>query len=157
VLERCKLKFVKRGLADRENRGALNLAEFTVAMHLIHGLMTKQITSLPETIPVEMFATAADTERRTFSVSSVGSGRIQSQVPPQVPPKIQQSPVVGQFTGTSLGSSDGWEISPADRAKFDKIFASVDTANKGFIGTHNIKYPLINRKRRRSSILFLIF
>ena len=69
--------------------------------------------------------------RRTESVSSAGSGRI----PPQVPPKIQQSPVRQNFTGNSqLGTGlDGWDVTPQDKAAFDNLFKGIDTSNKGFV------------------------
>src|SRR5271154_6726894 len=127
--------YLCRSLADIHNRGALDITEFTIAMHLIQSLMSNHLSAVPSSLPPELFAAASapvppgSTVRRTDSVSSSGSGRI----PPQVPPKIQQSPIRAEFTGGSQTGPDGWDITPQDKAAFDITFKGIDTANKGYI------------------------
>jgi epidermal growth factor receptor substrate 15 len=124
-----------RALADIHNRGALDAAEFTLAMHLIQSLMSQRITSVPASLPAEVIAAASVVSSqpvgivhgRTPSVSSAGSVRA-----PSLPPKIQQSPVRTQGTGTSVLPE--WDITPHDKAYFDSLFKDIDTSNKGFIG-----------------------
>lgn len=131
-----------RALADTHNRGALDITEFTIAMHLIQSLMTNQITAVPTSLPPELISAAGIGSpptnqfsqtgvRRTASVSSTGSGRL----PPQLPPKIQQSPLTADVTGGSQASSayEGWDITPQDKMQFDNWFKSIDTTNKGYI------------------------
>lgn len=123
-----------RSLTDTHTRGALDITEFTVAMHLIQLLMSNRLSAVPATLPPELWASAASGSqskvRRTDSMSSSGSGRN----PPQVPPKIQQSPIRPDFTGGSQTGPDGWDITPQDKATFDKWFATIDTGNAGYIG-----------------------
>jgi epidermal growth factor receptor substrate 15 len=102
--------------------------------------MSGHITTVPASLPPELFSAASiaspatpqfgqSTMRRTDSVSSAGSGR----APPQVPPKIQQSPIRTDFTGGSQSSADGWDITPQDKTTFDNLFKGIDTMNKGYI------------------------
>jgi epidermal growth factor receptor substrate 15 len=124
-----------RSLADIHNRGALDITEFTIAMHLIQSLMSNHISAVPSSLPPELYAAASapvppgSAVRRTDSVSSQGSGRI----PPQVPPKIQQSPIRTDFTGGSQTGPDGWDVTPQDKVAFDTAFKGIDTTNKGYI------------------------
>jgi epidermal growth factor receptor substrate 15 len=117
----------------------LDITEFTIAMHLIQSFMSNLISTVPATLPPELFQAASiaspaasqftqGTIRRTPSVSSTGSGRA-----PQVPPKIIQSPIRTDFTGGSQTSIDGWDITPQDKSTFDDLFKKIDTANKGYI------------------------
>ena len=105
--------------------------------------MSGTLTTVPTALPPDFYASANVSLqavsafggqaglRRTESVSSSGSGRI----PPQVPPKIQQSPVRQDFTGNSqLGTGlDRWDVTPQDKVAFDNLFKGIDTSNKGFI------------------------
>ena len=126
-----------RALADTHQRGALDITEFTIAMHLIQSLMSNHISAVPASLPPDLLAAASvssptvsqvpATVRRTNSVSSSSSGRA-----PQLPPKVAQSPIRTQFSGTpdALG---GWDITPQDKANFDALFRGIDTGNKGYI------------------------
>jgi epidermal growth factor receptor substrate 15 len=129
----------KRALADTHQRGALDITEFSIAMHLIQSLMSNHISAVPVSLTPELLAAASvgsptgsqipqAAVRRTNSVSSTGSGR-----GPQVPPKVSQSPIRQQFTGGSQTSPDGWDVTPQDKATFDALFRGIDTGNKGFI------------------------
>jgi epidermal growth factor receptor substrate 15 len=144
-----------RGLADMHNRGALDITEFTIAMHLIQSLMSSQISTVPASLPPELFAAASVTThapftpvrqnsvQRTPSVSSTGSGRIA----PQVPPKIHQSPVRAEFTGGSQAGFDGWDVTPQSKAAFDESFRTIDTSNKGYIDGITTFCPTDQRSR----------
>jgi len=122
---------IYRSLADIHNRGALDITEFTIAMHLIQSLMSNHISAVPASLPPELCTAASvgSGVRRTDSMSSAGSGR----VPPQVPPKIQQGPIRTEFTGGSQTGPDGWDITSQDKATFDNLFKTIDIGNKGYI------------------------
>lgn len=47
------------GLADTHDRGALDLPDFTIAMHYIQGLMNGTISSLPSTLPPSLYEQAS--------------------------------------------------------------------------------------------------
>jgi epidermal growth factor receptor substrate 15 len=134
LLLQFQMKLTCRALADTHNRGALDLTEFTIAMHLIQSLMTNKISAVPASLPPDLFTAASAGQfqqshvQRTPSVSSTSSGRA-----PTLPPKIQQSPIRTTFTGGSQFDSDGWDVSPADKINFDSLFRSIDNGNKGFI------------------------
>lgn len=112
-------------------------------MHLIQSLMSNHISAVPSSLSPDLYAAASAPVpasstirrtdsigvRRTDSISSQGSGRI----PPQVPPKIQQSPIRADFTGGSQTGADGWDITPQDKVAFDTAFKGIDTTNKGYI------------------------
>jgi epidermal growth factor receptor substrate 15 len=117
----------------------LDITEFTIAMHLIQSFMSNLISTVPASLPPELFQAASiaspatsqfnqGTIRRTPSVSSTGSSRA-----PQVPPKVVQSPVRADFTGGSQMGIDGWDITPQDKTTFDDMFRKIDTTNKGYI------------------------
>ena len=143
------------------NRGALDITEFTIAMHLIQSLMSNQISTIPASLPPGLFAAAnvsspmnqftpvrQNSVQRTPSVSSTGSGRI----PPQVPPKIQQSPIRTEFTGGSQTAFDAWDITPQAKATFDDSFKTIDTTNKGYI--EGSAFLRLADRRQRGSQLF---
>jgi len=105
-------------------------------MHLIQCLMSNRISVVPTSLPSELLSAAQAASptissqlghARTPSVSSTGSGRA-----PTLPPKIQQSPIRQQATGGSLAASE-WDITPQDKAYFDRLFNERDKGKKGYI------------------------
>jgi hypothetical protein len=103
--------------------------------------MSGALTTIPTSLPAEFYASESISSpvlssvgqqsglRRTDSISSAGSGRL----PPQVPPKIQQSPIRENYTGNNQIGADGWDVTPQDKVAFDNMFKGIDTSNKGFI------------------------
>jgi epidermal growth factor receptor substrate 15 len=151
-----------RNLADIHNRGALDIGEFTIAMHLIQSFMSGTLTSVPTSLPPELYALANVSSPavvpvvvgfgglgRTDSVSSAGSGRMA----PMVPPKIQQSPIREDFTGGS--QMEGWDVTPQDKSAFDTLFRGIDTGNKGFIEGTTLRYDCIDGSRQRGGCILL--
>ena len=149
-------------LADTEQKGALQVTEFIIAMHLLASFKTGALRALPTLLPAGLYEAAA---RRPPSRQSSGSGAM-SAIPrqfsgppgaartgsplgrpaytapqqyPQVTGAPQQFPQVTgapqQFAQGTGGSSNGgdWLITPMDKAKFDSIYQNLDRANKGFI------------------------
>ncbi|OBT87565.1 hypothetical protein VE02_03772 [Pseudogymnoascus sp. 03VT05] len=123
-------------LADTEHRGALTVTEFIIAMHLLASSKSGAMRTLPNVLPAGLIEAAA---RRPplRQLSGVTGG------PPAVPP------IPRQFTGHNLGrtasplskpafgqvppSPGTWAISPADKNRFDSIYATIDKTNRGFI------------------------
>ena len=123
-------------LADTEHRGALTVTEFIIAMHLLASSKSGALRTLPNVLPAGLIEAAA---RRPplRQLSGVATGT------PAVPP------IPRQFTGHNLGrtasplskpafgqvppSPGTWAISPADKNRFDSIYATIDKTNRGFI------------------------
>ncbi|EXJ92145.1 hypothetical protein A1O3_00695 [Capronia epimyces CBS 606.96] len=122
-------------LADTQNRGALDVTEFVIAMHLLASYKSGQMRGVPSTLPPGLFEAASRRPpARVGSGSRPGSSAITQQFSgynarPQSPITRQQvtTPLSAQSTG------DGWVITPADKARFDAIFATVDRQGRGFI------------------------
>jgi epidermal growth factor receptor substrate 15 len=126
-------------LADTEQRGALQVTEFVIAMHLLASFKSGALRALPTVLPAGLYEAAA---RRPPSRQSSGAGAM-SAIPRQfsgaagapragsplsrpIYPPPQQHP---QITGFSID----WAVTPADKAKFDGIYSGLDKTNKGFI------------------------
>ena len=131
----CCVDYVFRSLADIHNRGALDITEFTIAMHLIQSFMSNLITTVPATLPPELFTAASVAPpamggmRRTDSVSSTGSNRFLLKF------LLKFNKVL--FVRISRKAVnpviDGWDVTPQDKQTFDNLFKGIDTTNKGFI------------------------
>ncbi|OAA35662.1 EF hand domain protein [Metarhizium rileyi] len=118
-------------LADVEERGALILPEFVIAMHLLTCMKSGTLRSVPKHLPPALYEAAM---RRDVA-------------PRQSPSNTGMAPMPRQLSGSSnmragspLGrppmgpvSAGDWAISPTDKAWFDQNFATVDKGNKGYI------------------------
>lgn len=104
-------------------------------MHLLASYKSGQMRGVPGTLPPGLYEAA--TRRppaRVGSGSRPGSSAMTQQFTgfnarPQSPITRQQvsTPLSAQSTG------EGWAITPADKARFDAIFATVDRQGKGVI------------------------
>lgn len=145
IFERARLPNEVLGriwnLADTQGRGTLDTTEFAIAMHLLASYKSGAMRGVPQTLPPGLYEAAAKRAPvRTSTGSYPGAG-----LPPVpgIPPQFTgmsavrpQSPIARQQVRTPLSAQstgDGWAISPADKAKFDQIFNSLDTSNRGFI------------------------
>lgn len=130
-------------LADTQLRGQLDATEFIIAMHFIASYKTGTMRGLPQTLPPALYEAASRRggPARTFTGSRPTST---SEVPPvpAIPrqftgsPVRTQSPLARQQFGTPLSAQStggDWLISPHDKADFDRIFNTVDTARRGVI------------------------
>lgn len=124
-------------LADTEQRGALQVNEFVIAMHLLASFKSGALRGLPNVLPAGLYEAAARRPGsrqpsggmpaipRQFS-GAAGAGRAGSPLgrsaytaPPQYP--------------QPTGFASDWAITPADKAKFDGIYNTLDKTNRGFI------------------------
>ncbi|KAF5866126.1 hypothetical protein ETB97_000660 [Aspergillus alliaceus] len=125
-------------LADTKQRGALDITEFTIAMHLLTSYKSGAMRGIPQTLPAGLYEAAA---RRGSSRASIGS-RPGLDVPPvpAIPkqftgPQRTQSPISRPLGSPLSAQSTGadWLITPHEKAQFDSIFATVDSAKLGKI------------------------
>jgi epidermal growth factor receptor substrate 15 len=145
IFERARLPNEVLGriwnLADTQGRGALNITEFAIAMHLLASYKSGAMRGVPQTLPPGLFEAAAKRiPTRTSTGSFPGAGI--PAVPP-IPPQFTgmsagrpQTPILRQQVGTPLSAQstgDGWAITPADKARFDQLFNGLDKSGRGFI------------------------
>lgn len=131
-------------LADTEQRGALVLTEFVIAMHLLTSMKSGALRALPNILPAALYDAAT---RRgsvgarpqsptgpTGPISAIPrqlSGHAQRQLPVRTGSPLgaghMRSPLAPQTTG------DAWLVTQADKHRFDQIYDSIDKTKKGFI------------------------
>ncbi|EEA22920.1 hypothetical protein EYB25_005689 [Talaromyces marneffei] len=141
IFERARLPNEVLGriwnLSDTKQRGQLDASEFIIAMHLLTSFKTGAMRVIPAALPAGLYEAAS---RRAVGRTSTGS-RATPDVPPvpAIPTHFTgqrtQSPLSRQpFTPLSAQSTGAeWLISPPEKAQFDNIFATVDTAKAGII------------------------
>ncbi|KAL8715652.1 MAG: hypothetical protein Q9225_006344 [Loekoesia sp. 1 TL-2023] len=130
-------------LADTEQKGALGLTEFIIAMHLLASYKSGSMRALPQILPAGLYEAAS---RRGIPRQGTGSRQASenighsSAIPRQFsgasyqrPSSPATRPPFAQAQRPETPTGDQWAISPQDKATFDQIFSTVDTANRGFI------------------------
>lgn len=127
-------------LADREQKGSLDQTEFIIAMHMLTSMKTRTMTALPNVLPPGLYEAAA---RRgappSRQVSGPGAVPRQATGAAAGPVARTQSPLArqaGYGTPPPLSaqtSGTPWLITPADKAKFDQFFNSIDPQGLGII------------------------
>ncbi|KAI9658061.1 MAG: hypothetical protein M1821_002721 [Bathelium mastoideum] len=115
-------------LADTEQRGALNVTEFIIAMHLLASYKSGAMRALPQSLPPGLYEAAS----RRQPVSAIprqfsGSGSAPRGQSPVLRPPFGASPQANQQP-----KSD-WLISPEEKSKYDSFFAKLDSERKGYI------------------------
>ncbi|KAJ5683676.1 uncharacterized protein N7477_000021 [Penicillium maclennaniae] len=143
IFERARLPNEVLGriwfLSDTKQRGALDATEFIIAMHLLTSYKSGALRGIPQTLPPGLYEAAA---RRGGGRGSFGS---RADVPPvpAIPrqftgPQRTASPMSptsrAQFGGHLSAQSTGdWLVTSQEKAHFDTIFETVDTAKVGVI------------------------
>ncbi|XP_044724641.1 cytoskeletal-regulatory complex EF hand domain-containing protein [Hirsutella rhossiliensis] len=121
-------------LADTEQRGALVLAEFVLAMHLLTSMKTGALRALPNVLPAGLYEAATQRPSARQSPSNTGMSAIPRQLSGSTQPRtgspLGRPPLAPQTSGTPAGD---WAVSPADKERFDQLYATLDKGNKGFI------------------------
>lgn len=119
----------------------MDATEFTIAMHLLTSYKSGALRGIPATLPPGLYDAAA--RRGSAARGSFGA---RPDVPP-IPAIPQQftgpqrttspmnqanrSPFVGSLSAQATGGD--WLITPQEKAQFDSIFETVDTAKLGLI------------------------
>lgn len=127
------------GLADTEQRGALALPEFVIAMHLLTSVKTGALRALPNVLPAGLYE-AATRSAAAPRQSPSNTGGI-TAIPRQLSGSAQQQrtgsplnrPPIVAAQATGAASNNDWAITPADKARFDQIYLDFDKTNKGYI------------------------
>ncbi|KAL8778348.1 MAG: hypothetical protein Q9213_007458 [Squamulea squamosa] len=130
-------------LADTEQKGALGLTEFIIAMHLLTSYKNGSMRALPQILPAGLYEAAS---RRAIPRESTGSRQIPENAnPPSAIPRqfsgasYQQPgspgfrPQFAESQRPETPTGDQWAVNPQDKAAFDQIFRTVDITNRGFI------------------------
>jgi epidermal growth factor receptor substrate 15 len=128
-------------LADTEQRGALVLTEFVIAMHLLTSMKTGALRGLPNILPAALYEAA--TRRAHIGPSAPRQQSPTTATPPisAVPKQVTGPTALPQMrTGSPLApppvaaqSTGDWLVTAADKARFDQLFDELDKAKKGFI------------------------
>ncbi|KAF2146149.1 uncharacterized protein K452DRAFT_294753 [Aplosporella prunicola CBS 121167] len=122
-------------LADTEQRGALGVTEFVIAMHLIASYTSGAMKGLPSNLPAGLYEAASRRAPPAMrqpppaapiprQLSGAAAGRTQS---PLGRPAFATPPQSAQPTGND------WLITPQEKASYDNLFAKVDTLGRGFL------------------------
>lgn len=130
-------------LSDTEQKGALGLTEFIIAMHLLASYKSGSMRALPQILPAGLYEAAS---RRAIPRQGTGSRQVSdsighpSAIPRQFSGASHQRPLspaarapFSQAQRPETPTGDQWAITQQDKAAFDQIFSTVDTANRGFI------------------------
>ncbi|MBE7180330.1 MAG: hypothetical protein INR71_03815, partial [Terriglobus roseus] len=122
-------------LSDTEQRGALSVTEFIIAMHLLAAYRSRTMTGIPATLPAGLWEAAA---RRVQPGQAVPTGAPPGPVPRQFSgaggPLRTASPVTRSQYGTpSPTQQSNWVVTPQEKQQFDMLFNNVDTKRSGFI------------------------
>ncbi|KAI9816348.1 MAG: hypothetical protein M1832_005105 [Thelocarpon impressellum] len=129
-------------LADTEQRGALGVTEFVIAMHLLASYKSGALRALPAILPPGLYEAAsrrAPPPRPPYAAISP-TAATGSAIPRQFSgtgPQRTQSPIARSGFGTPPQSTQptggDWVINPRDKIQFDRVFADLDKAGRGFI------------------------
>jgi epidermal growth factor receptor substrate 15 len=124
-------------LSDTEQRGALNVTEFSIAMHLLASYRTGNMKALPNALPPGLYEAAS---RRGQLPPPPGrpeqSATIPRQFSGQNAPRTQSPlarPPFGAPPQPAQPTGSDWLISPQEKSSYDNLFNGVDKAGRGFI------------------------
>ncbi|BGP44032.1 hypothetical protein JCM10450v2_008249 [Rhodotorula kratochvilovae] len=116
-------------LADTHSRGALDLTDFTIGMHLLHLVLDGSLASsaLPTVLDPKLYAAAAG-----LPAPGAGGGVPSAAAQPQSPLRQASLPPPRP---PPASSTDGWAITPAELAESNTWFESLDaqSGRKGVI------------------------
>lgn len=127
-------------LADTEQRGALGVTEFIIAMHLLASYRTGAMKALPTNLPAGLYEAAS----RRGGIPPPPGRRPDETVTP-IPrqfsgagPQRNQSPLGRPAYSTPPSQSaqatgSDWLISAQEKSSYDNLFNKVDTLGRGYI------------------------
>ena len=125
-------------LSDQHRRGALDMYEHRIAMHLIG--MARTNVQLPTTVPPMLLAAAMPSSEQQIPAQPL---QLQAPVvpPSQALPVVSTAPPVvstaTQPTADLVSSSEKgvWSLNPEDVTLYKQMFASADSAKLGKVTT----------------------
>lgn len=121
-------------LADTEQRGALVLTEFVIAMHLLTSLKNGVLRGLPNVLPAALYE-AATRRGSAPRQSPTTTGPPLSAIPRQLSgtASMRQGSPLGRSPLNPQTTGSDWAVAAADKVRFDQFYADLDKSNKGFI------------------------
>jgi epidermal growth factor receptor substrate 15 len=141
-------------LADTQDRGALDSADFAIGMYFIQGVMTGKISFIPTSLPPGLYQQAggsanAGSVRSHMTGNSGSFGPVGSTFASQQTGQSQMlqpdyTGMSGSFKSPNLparpsasvqgnGHAQDWDVTPAEKASADSLFESLDTQKRGYI------------------------
>jgi epidermal growth factor receptor substrate 15 len=124
-------------LSDTEQRGALNVTEFIIAMHLLASYRTGNMKALPNALPPGLYEAASRRGALPPPPGRPDQASIPRQFSGQQNAPRTQSPLArppfGAPAQTAQATGSDWLISPQEKSSYDNLFKGVDTSGRGFI------------------------
>ncbi|KAG5519017.1 hypothetical protein PMAC_002548 [Pneumocystis sp. 'macacae'] len=132
-------------LVDIQRRGALNITEFTVAMHLIHSLINGSLKTLPSILSPEVFNMVAGkihsrepSQRTVFNdLSPKNSINLKLEDLNDFSQKYNkhqhitsQSNIFSQFDSNV---TNDWNIKPHEKSQYINLFRSISKSNYDYV------------------------
>ncbi|KAG2158062.1 uncharacterized protein EDB93DRAFT_1199797 [Suillus bovinus] len=135
-------------LCDTQDRGVLDITDFTIAMYLIQACMAGQLSSIPTSIPPSLYEQAGGVSVHatggSANFSSPGFAPVprHNAVQPQLtgqastaPPLPNRrlapnrlAPAIPPFPGVSQ-----WDVTAAEKVAADRYFDTLDSQHRGYI------------------------
>ena len=147
-----------RSLADTQDRGALDLTDFTIAMYLIQAIMSNQLSFIPTSLPPGLYEQASGAAVVTHPTGSsthpaspatsplppavkqppvqtnlTGQPNIAPTLPSRRPGPVAQTPIVPPFPGVAPQATGLWDVTPVEKASADRFYDTLDPHNRGYI------------------------
>ena len=122
-------------LADTEQRGALVVTEFAIAMHLLASFKSGAMRVLPNILPPGLYEAARPPSRQSSAAGPISAipRQLTGGVARTSSPLSRPAYTAPQQFPQSTGMASDWAIKPGDKEKFDTIYYGLDKTNKGFI------------------------
>lgn len=148
-------------LADTEQRGALVLTEFVIAMHLLTSMKSGALRALPNVLPPALYEAALRRAPAGVGRPQSPSGSALSALPRQLSGQAQMPMRTGSPLGPGLGprpslvpqtTGEPWLVTPADKQRFDVIYDSLDKQKKGYI-TGEEAVPFFSQSNLSETVL----
>lgn len=123
-------------LSDTQQRGALDATEFIIAMHLLTSYRSGVMKGIPQALPPGFYDAASRRGSRSSAPRGLDVPPVPA-IPRQFTGSRTESPINRSFgsplSAQATGGGADWLISPQDKAHYDNIFGTVDTAQAGII------------------------
>ena len=130
-----------------------------------HGTRTRGSTSPSQLLSFP--ASSATTHPTVSPLVAQGTGQVNiprqttGQAAPLYQPPISRTAVAANMTGTALGSmafsaTKHWDVSPAEKAKFDQFFDNLDAHKRRFI-EGDVAVPFMLQSKLSEDVLAQIW
>ena len=149
-----------RSLADTQDRGVLDLTDFTIAMYLIQATMSNQLSFIPTLLPPGLYEQAGGAAVAAHATGSsahpaspatspsfpappvkqpsvqtnfTGQPNLAPTLPSRRPAPVAQTPAVPPFPSVVPQATGLWDVTPAEKTNADRFFDNLDSHKRGYI------------------------